>query len=163
MDFLKTENDDEASGQSPLRIGAGPREIRQNRGLTLQQGADRTGFALSFLSLLERDKVSINLENLGRLARFCWIRMVGFFGQEPGAPVFVVRSGELAAWRGACASSRRKASASCSRRGTLRAIVAFRPGASRTRARNRGPSSSLSPPCRQPGATTSWTVGKGTS
>jgi len=99
MDFLGKENTDGGELAGNLRVGARLREIRQNRGLTLQQVAEDTGFALSFLSLLERDKVSISIDNLSRLSRFYGVRMVSLFENEPGAPVFVARAGELAARR----------------------------------------------------------------
>ncbi len=81
----------------PTPIGARLREIRQGKGLTIQQVADATGFALSFLSLLERDKVSINVDNLTRLARFYGVRMVSLFDNEPGEPVLHFTAASLAA------------------------------------------------------------------
>ena len=42
-------------------IGAKLRELRQDRNLTLTQVAESTGFSVSYLSLLERDKVSISV------------------------------------------------------------------------------------------------------
>jgi transcriptional regulator with XRE-family HTH domain len=78
-------------------IGARLRDLRQNRNLTLKQVADETGFALSFLSLVERDKVSISVDNLTRLARFYGVRMVHFFQGADESPVLVTRRGEIAA------------------------------------------------------------------
>ncbi|MCX6032154.1 MAG: helix-turn-helix domain-containing protein [Chloroflexi bacterium] len=77
-------------------IGARLRDLRQNRNLTLKQVADETGFALSFLSLIERDKVSINVDNLARLARFYGVRMVHFFQSADESPILVTRRGEIA-------------------------------------------------------------------
>lgn len=77
-------------------IGARLRELRQNRNLTLQQVADATGFALSFLSLVERDKVSISVDNLSRLARFYGVRMVHFFQGADESPILVTRRHEIA-------------------------------------------------------------------
>lgn len=99
MSLQDFEDDQSSDASSSLRIGARLREIRQNRGLTLQQVAESTGFALSFLSLLERDKVSINIDNLGRLARFYGLRMVSLFENEPGEPVFILRAKALASTR----------------------------------------------------------------
>lgn len=82
-----------ASGSSP--IGARLRDIRQKRGLTLQQVADGTGFALSFLSLLERDKVTVTIDNLSRLARFYAVRMVSLFESAEAEPVLVFRAAAL--------------------------------------------------------------------
>ncbi len=80
-----------------LNIGSRLRELRTNRDLTLKQVADDTGFAVSFLSLLERDKVSISVDNLERLARYYGVRMLHFFqGGEDAAP-HVVRREQIAA------------------------------------------------------------------
>lgn len=82
-------------------IGARLRDLRQNRNLTLKQVADDTGFALSFLSLVERDKVSISVDNLARLARYYGVRMVHFFQGADESPVLVTRREEIAAQIGA--------------------------------------------------------------
>lgn len=76
-------------------IGSHLRELRINRDLTLKQVADDTGFAVSFLSLLERDKVSISVDNLERLAHYYGVRMLHFFqGSEDEIP-HVVRHQEI--------------------------------------------------------------------
>ncbi len=86
-------------------IGARLRELRQNRNLTLQQVAEQTGFALSFLSLVERDKVSISVDNLARLARFYGVRMVHFFQGADESPILVTRGSEIMSQsRGAAAA-----------------------------------------------------------
>jgi transcriptional regulator with XRE-family HTH domain len=77
-------------------IGARLRELRQNRDLTLKQVAEETGFAVSYLSLLERDKVSISVDNLERLARFYGVRMVHLFRGAEETPLLVTRSEEIA-------------------------------------------------------------------
>lgn len=80
-----------------LNIGARLRDLRLNRNLTLKQVADETGFAVSFLSLLERDKVSISVDNLERLARYYGVRMLHFFqGVEDEMP-HVTRAEQIAA------------------------------------------------------------------
>jgi transcriptional regulator with XRE-family HTH domain len=76
-------------------IGARLRELRQNQDLTLKQVADQTGFSISFLSLLERDKVSISVDNLERLASFYKVRMVHFFQGADENPVLVTRSDHI--------------------------------------------------------------------
>lgn len=72
-------------------IGNRLRELRENRNLTLKQVADGTELSVSFLSLVERDKVSISVDNLERLARFYAVRMVHFFHGADELPVFVTR------------------------------------------------------------------------
>jgi len=76
-------------------IGARLRGLRQNRNLTLKQVADATGFAVSYLSLLERDKVSISVDNLERLAQFYGVRMVHLFRGAEESPTLVTRRAEL--------------------------------------------------------------------
>lgn len=82
-------------------IGARLRDLRQNRNLTLKQVADATGFALSFLSLVERDKVSISVDNLARLARFYGVRMVHFFQGADESPILITRRSAIAQHAGA--------------------------------------------------------------
>jgi transcriptional regulator with XRE-family HTH domain len=72
-------------------IGTRLRELRQNRKLTLKKVAEDTGFALSYLSQLERDIVSISVDNLERLARYYEVHMVHFFRQDEVSPVLITR------------------------------------------------------------------------
>lgn len=76
-------------------IGGRLRELRLHRNLTLKQVADQTGFALSFLSLVERDKVSISVDNLELLARFYGVRMVHFFQGSDESPILVTRRAQV--------------------------------------------------------------------
>jgi transcriptional regulator with XRE-family HTH domain len=76
-------------------IGARLRELRQNRNLTLKEVTDATGFAVSYLSLLERDKVSISVDNLERLAQFYGVRMVHLFQGAEESPILVTRKTQI--------------------------------------------------------------------
>ncbi len=78
-------------------IGARLREMRQSRGLTLRQVAEASGISLSFLSLVERDKVSISVDNLERLTRFYGVRMAVFFQGAEESPVLVTRRSQIKA------------------------------------------------------------------
>lgn len=60
-------------------LGEKLRELRIKRDLTLKQVSDETQLSLSFLSLLERDKVSVSVDNLEILARCYGIRLVNLF------------------------------------------------------------------------------------
>jgi transcriptional regulator with XRE-family HTH domain len=76
-------------------IGSKLRELREERDLTLKDVSEETGFAISFLSLLERDRVSISVDNLERLAQFYGVRLAHLFqGAEENPPV-VSRGTEL--------------------------------------------------------------------
>jgi len=88
MSFSDTEKEKHGVSHGSS-VGARLRAIRQKRGLTLQQVVEQTGFALSFLSLLERDKVTVTIDNLARMAKFYGIRMVSLFDKEEGEPVLV--------------------------------------------------------------------------
>jgi transcriptional regulator with XRE-family HTH domain len=77
------------------QIGERLRELRLSKGLTLKQVAKETGFALSFLSQLERDKVSINVDNLERLAQFYEVHMVHFFRMAEETPIQVIKKQDI--------------------------------------------------------------------
>ena len=76
-------------------IGGKLRNLRQQKNLTLQQVAEETGFALSYLSQLERDMVSISVDNLERLAIFYEVHMVHFFRKPEETPVQITRRREI--------------------------------------------------------------------
>jgi transcriptional regulator with XRE-family HTH domain len=60
-------------------LGDRLREIRQSHELTLKEVSEQSGLSISFLSLIERNKVSISLDHLEKLARFYGIRLVTLF------------------------------------------------------------------------------------
>ncbi len=72
-------------------LGARLRELRQNQGLTLEQVAEETELSVSFLSMLERDKVSVSVDNLEKLAHCYHVHMVHFFQGPEASPVLVTR------------------------------------------------------------------------
>jgi transcriptional regulator with XRE-family HTH domain len=76
-------------------LGIRIRELRQNRGLTLEQVSEETGLSVSFLSMVERDKVSISVDNLEKLGHFFEVHMVHFFSQPEQSPVLVTRREEI--------------------------------------------------------------------
>jgi transcriptional regulator with XRE-family HTH domain len=78
-------------------LGPRIRELRQGRGLTLEQVAADTGLSVSFLSMLERDKVSISVDNLERLANYYEVHMVHFFNGPEASPVLVTRRAQIVA------------------------------------------------------------------
>ena len=77
------------------KIGERLRTLRKKKGLTLQQVAEETGFALSSLSQLERDMVSISVDNLERLANFYEVHMVHFFRTAEETPIQTIRRDEI--------------------------------------------------------------------
>ncbi len=73
-------------------LGERLRELRVNRNLTLKQVSEQTGLSVSFLSLVERDKVSISVDNLERLARHYGVRLGHLFQGVEDNTVMVTRS-----------------------------------------------------------------------
>lgn len=76
-------------------LGSRIRELRQTRNLTLEQVAAESGFSVSFLSMVERDKVSISVDNLEKLARYYNVHMVHFFTGPEESPVQVTRHSQV--------------------------------------------------------------------
>ncbi len=76
-------------------LGTRIRELRINKNLTLEQVAADTGLSTSFISLLERNKVSISVDNLEKLARYFGVHMIHFFNAPNENPVFVTRMEQI--------------------------------------------------------------------
>jgi transcriptional regulator with XRE-family HTH domain len=76
-------------------LGSRIRELRQTRNLTLEQVAADTGLSVSFLSMLERDKVSISVDNLEKLAHYYEVHMVHFFRAPEASQVMITRREEI--------------------------------------------------------------------
>jgi transcriptional regulator with XRE-family HTH domain len=60
-------------------IGAAIRALRQERGLSLRDLSRRTGFSISFLSLVERDRSSLALTSLHKIATALGTSVASFF------------------------------------------------------------------------------------
>ncbi|MCU0484883.1 MAG: helix-turn-helix domain-containing protein [Anaerolineales bacterium] len=76
-------------------LGNRIRALRQSRGLTLEQVAEETGLSGSFLSMVERDKVSISVDNLEKLGRYFEVHMVYFFTGPEISPVAITRRADI--------------------------------------------------------------------
>lgn len=76
-------------------VGSRIRELRQQRGQTLDQVASETGLSVSFLSMLERDKVSISVDNLEKLAEYYQVHMVQFFNAPDQSPIIITRCEDI--------------------------------------------------------------------
>lgn len=76
-------------------LGTRIRELRINKGLTMEQVANDTGLSTSFISLLERNKVSISVDNLEKLARYFDVHMIHFFNAPGENPVFITRMEQI--------------------------------------------------------------------
>ena len=68
-----------------MEFGKIIRDLRQKRDLTLRDLARISGCSISFLSQLERDKVSPSVANLKKIADSLGITMASFFSEEEGS------------------------------------------------------------------------------
>lgn len=76
-------------------LGTRIKELRVNKNVTLDQVATETGLSVSFLSLLERNKVSISVDNLEKLARYYDVHIVHFFNAPEESPVVITRREQI--------------------------------------------------------------------
>lgn len=76
-------------------LGSRIRELRINHNLTLDQVSSETGLSVSFLSMVERDKVSISVDNLEKLAHYYQIHIVHFFNAPDENPVLITRRDQI--------------------------------------------------------------------
>jgi len=90
-DHTPSELDPEAA------IGEQLRELRQVKGLTLREVADKAGISVSYLSQLERNQSRLPIGVLKRIADVLGVHMNWFFqspaGADPSESDIVVRSG----------------------------------------------------------------------
>jgi DNA-binding transcriptional MerR regulator/quercetin dioxygenase-like cupin family protein len=74
---------EQGNRQPELALGSRLRELRQSKGLALQQVADANGLSRSFLSMLERGHTGASIVNLKALLDFYGTTLAGLF--EAGA------------------------------------------------------------------------------
>jgi transcriptional regulator with XRE-family HTH domain len=83
------------AAQALLAIGTRIRQMRSERGFTLQALADMTGLSASLLSLVERGKTSPSIGTLVAVAHALGVHMADLVpGAPPGAEIPVVRADE---------------------------------------------------------------------
>ncbi|MEM1314787.1 MAG: XRE family transcriptional regulator [Pseudomonadota bacterium] len=96
MDDAAAASDPPADSRS--RMGERLRALRRDRGLTLQQVAERTGISIGTLSKVERGLTSLGYDRFERLAQGMGVDMAALFAEgaaiAPGA-VAVARQGEV--------------------------------------------------------------------
>jgi transcriptional regulator with XRE-family HTH domain len=83
----------EQKGQE-LKVGEKIRELREGRGLSLQEMADRTGYSSALLSQIENHMISPPLGALIKIAKALEIKVGTFFGEDPREPFTIVRKQE---------------------------------------------------------------------
>lgn len=85
---------EEEKKSQELKVGEKIRELREKRGLTLQEVANRTGYSSAILSQIENHMVSPPLGALIKISKALEVRVGTFFGDEPGEPYAIVRKDE---------------------------------------------------------------------
>jgi transcriptional regulator with XRE-family HTH domain/mannose-6-phosphate isomerase-like protein (cupin superfamily) len=72
-----------AKGRDRRSLGEGVRRLRRQRGWTLAELSAKTGLAISTLSKVENDQISLTYHNLAKLASGMDLDIADFFGPEP--------------------------------------------------------------------------------
>ena len=77
-----------------VRVGERVKELRERKGLSLQEVADLTGFSTALLSQMENHLVSPSLGTIIKLARALNVKVGDFLGETEGEPFTIVRKDE---------------------------------------------------------------------
>jgi len=79
-------------------LGQKLRELRHQKGYKLNEVAEGANLSISFISLIERDKASISVENLNKLANFYNVRLFQIFQDIEEEDAYIVREGQMKEW-----------------------------------------------------------------
>ena len=85
---------EEENRSQELRVGEKIRELRERKGLSLQDMANRTGYSSALLSQVENHFISPPLGGLIRIAKALEVKVGTFFGDEPRESYAIVRKDE---------------------------------------------------------------------
>jgi len=85
---------EEEKGSEELRVGEKIRELREKKGLSLQDMANRTGYTSALLSQVENHLISPPLGALIKIAKALEVKVGTFFGEEPRESYAIVRRDE---------------------------------------------------------------------
>jgi transcriptional regulator with XRE-family HTH domain len=85
---------EEEKESKDLRIGEKVRELREKRGFSLQDMANRTGYTSALLSQVENHLISPPLGALIKIAKALEVKVGTFFGEEPRESYAIVRRDE---------------------------------------------------------------------
>ncbi|HEX2513527.1 MAG TPA: XRE family transcriptional regulator [Chloroflexota bacterium] len=89
--------DGQSARQTEVRVGLRLRAARERRGLSLREVARRTGLSPSFISQVERDRVTPSIASLKQLAAALGER-VGVLLADPAPEGLVLRQGDRPTW-----------------------------------------------------------------
>jgi len=76
-------------------LGQKLRELRHHKGYKLNEVAEGADLSISFISLIERDKASISVENLHKLANFYNVRLFQIFQDIEEEDAHIMREVQL--------------------------------------------------------------------
>jgi transcriptional regulator with XRE-family HTH domain len=85
---------DEEKSSPELRVGEKIRELREQKGLSLQDMSTRTGYTSALLSQVENHFISPPLGALIKIAKALEVKVGTFFGDEPRESYAIVRKDE---------------------------------------------------------------------
>jgi len=85
---------EEEKESEDLRIGEKIRELREKKGFSLQDMANRTGYTSALLSQVENHLISPPLGALIKIAKALEVKVGTFFGEEPRESYAIVRRDE---------------------------------------------------------------------
>jgi transcriptional regulator with XRE-family HTH domain len=77
-----------------LRVGEKIRELREAKGLSLQELAERTGYSSALISQIENHMISPALGALIKMAQALEVKVGAFFGEDPREAFAIVRKDE---------------------------------------------------------------------
>lgn len=85
---------EEEKKSQEIKIGEKIRELREKKGFSLQDMANRTGYSSAILSQIENHMVSPPLGAMIKMAKALEVKVGTFLGDEPGEPYAIVRKDE---------------------------------------------------------------------
>ncbi len=88
------EEKEEKKDFEEIRVGEKIKALREQKGLSLKEVADLTGFSTALLSQMENHLVSPSLGTIIKLARAFGVRVGDFLGETQGEPFTIVRKDE---------------------------------------------------------------------
>ena len=88
------EEKEEKKDFEEIRVGEKIKALREQKGLSLKDVADLTGFSTALLSQMENHLVSPSLGTIIKLARALGVKVGDFLGETQGEPFTIVRKDE---------------------------------------------------------------------
>ncbi len=77
-----------------IKVGERIRALREQKGLSLQEMAERSGYSSALLSQIENHLISPPLGAMIKIAKSLEVKVGAFFGEDPHEPFTIVRRNE---------------------------------------------------------------------